>query len=141
MSWSNRYIGTPYAEFGRTMSGCDCWGLVVLIYRQELGIELPDYLGYGSAEEHAEIDALIAGAEISPTWMVAPGAVQPFDVVVFRRGHLATHLGVVVLPGRMIHMVGEDCAKIEDYRTGRWGNRLKGAYRHLQNPLKAGVSP
>lgn len=26
VSWSDRYIGTPYAELGRSLHGCDCWG-------------------------------------------------------------------------------------------------------------------
>ena len=70
----------------------------------------------------------------TPTWVKADAA-RPFDVAVFRRGKLASHLGVVVRPGLMIHMVGEDCAKLERYDTGRWGNRLKGVFRHVQHPV------
>lgn len=139
MTWSNRYVGIPYDEFGRSASGCDCWGLVVAIYAEELGITLPDYLGYGSVEEHHEIAALISDAEASPTWTPAEGAARPFDVAVFRRGELASHLGVVIAPGLMIHMVGEDCAKLERYDTGRWGHRLKGLFRHVQCHVKPGT--
>ena len=139
MSWSNRYIGLPYVEFGRGMAGVDCWGLVVVVYLQELGITLPDYLGYASAEEHAEIDALIAGAEQSPSWVAADTPAPfpaPFDIAVFRRGHLASHIGIVVQRGIMLHMVGQDCAKLEAYTTGRWGNRLKGIYRHVHSEVR-----
>lgn len=130
MNWSDRYIGIPYADLGRSLHGCDCWGLACIVYRYELGIILPDYLGtYGSAEEHAEIDALIAGEETSPLWR-SVARPEPFDIAVFRRGRLATHVGIIVQPGLMLHMHDDDCAKLADYRGGAWGNRLKGIYRH-----------
>lgn len=130
MSWSNRFVGIPYAEFGRTRDGCDCWGLACVIYQEELGITLPEYLGYGSVEEHGEISALIDGAATSPLWLPVEGAALAFDVAVFRRGRLSTHLGVVIRHGIMIHMEGEDCAKLSDYRSGRWGHRFAGHWRH-----------
>lgn len=139
MSWSNAYVGTPYLEFGRSAEGCDCWGLVHLVYARELGISLPDYLGYGSAEEHAEINALISRAETEPVWSNISATPRAFDIAVFRRGRLASHVGIVVRPGLMLHMVGEDCAKHEAFETGRWGNRLKGVYRHVDAPVEGGV--
>jgi probable lipoprotein NlpC len=135
-TWSNAFIGIPWGEFGRTRDGADCWGLACIIYREELGISLPDYLGYGSAEEHGEIAALIAGAEASPLWLPVDGPAIAFDVAVFRRGHLATHIGVVVHHGIMIHREGEDCAKLTDYRSGAWRHRLKGHFRSVERHVQ-----
>lgn len=39
----------------------------------------------------------------------------------------------------MIHMQDEDCAKLADYRTGAWGNRLQGHFRHASMPLERPV--
>jgi probable lipoprotein NlpC len=128
MSWVNAFVGIPYAPFGRARTGADCWGLACIVYREGLGIGLPDYLGYGGVEEHAEINALIAGAEGSPLWQPRSGVARAFDIAVFRRGRLATHLGLVIRPGLMLHMVDEDRAKVEGYTTGRWGNRLVGHF-------------
>lgn len=132
MTWSNRYVGTPWGEFGRGRQGCDCWGLACVIYREELGIALPDYLGSASAEERGEIAALVDGAAASPLWLPVDGEALAFDIAVFRRGRLSSHIGIVVTHGTMIHMVGEDGAKLEDYRRGTWNARLQGHYRHRE---------
>ncbi len=129
--WSDRFIGLPALEFGRSREGCDCWGLATIIYREELSITLPDYLGYGSVEEHGEIAALVDGATASPLWLPATGNAVSFDIAVFTRGRWASHVGIVVRRGLMIHMVGGDCSKIEGYESGKWGNRLNGIYRHV----------
>jgi len=129
--WSERFVGLPYAEFGRRRDGCDCWGLACVIYREELGVSLPEYLGYASTEEHGELAAIIAGATTSPLWVPVDGNAIAFDVAVFRRGRLDTHVGIVVHHGLMIHVSRDDCAKIESYRGGVWGHRHTGTYRHV----------
>ncbi|MDO5648869.1 NlpC/P60 family protein [Paracoccus sp. (in: a-proteobacteria)] len=131
MIWANRFVGLPYRECGRDRAGSDCYGLACVIYREELGITLPDYLGYASVEEHGEIATLIDGAQQLPMWLPVSGPALAFDLAVFRRGRLQTHLGVVVRHGLMIHMVDQDCAKLERYHSGRWGARLTGVWRHV----------
>lgn len=131
MIWSNRYVGIPYAEFGRDRAGCDCYGLACIVYREEMRIGLPDYHGtYSSADEHEEIAALIAGEAASPLWTPVAGEAQPFDIAVFRRGRLDSHVGIVIRPGLMVHMQDEDCAKVVGFEHGPWAHRLKGHWRH-----------
>lgn len=43
LAWVNDYVGVPFVENGRTRDGWDCWGLVLAVYRDRLGLELPDY--------------------------------------------------------------------------------------------------
>lgn len=60
MSWAAKYIGILFVEHGRTREGCDCWGLLRLVYREEFGIELPGYDERNeSIQEMAEIQGLI----------------------------------------------------------------------------------
>lgn len=137
MHWSAEFIGTPFVEFGRDRTGCDCWGLARLVYAEALGIDLPSYSGqYASAEEHAEISALILDAALSPVWMLVDGSPEEFDIAVFRRGRMDTHVGIIVAPGLMLHMAQEDCAKIERYDQAAWKNRLTGIYRHFKRASK-----
>ncbi|MCV0424674.1 MAG: C40 family peptidase [Roseibium sp.] len=131
MTWSNKYIGTPFAEFGRDWSGVDCYGLVVLAYRVELGIDLTSYAGeYVSCEEHAELDGLFKGAIDCGPWNRVEGTAQAFDVALFRRGPLASHCGLVVGHRQMLHVSGREQAKLGRYRPEPGKSQLIGHYRH-----------
>ena len=133
MSWSDAYIEIPFADHGRAPTGCDCWGLACVLYQEELGITLPDYLGdYASADEHREISALITGAAASPLWVPVTGDAIAFDIAVFRRARYETHLGIVIRHGIMIHMAGEDQSKVERYLQGPWKHRFAGHFRHAE---------
>ena len=129
MSWTNAYIGIPFLDLGRDKEGCDCWGLVRLVYRQELGIDVPSYAGdYHSTEERQEIARLIGAAQCSPSWRKVENP-QAFDVVLFRRGLLTAHIGIVMRPDWMLHM-HDAGARIENYRLTSWQSRFLGCYRH-----------
>ncbi len=139
MTWSNSFIGIPHKDLGRSRDGADCWGLACIIYAEELGVSLPDYLGYGSAEEHGEIAALIEGAQVSPLWVPIEGPAIAFDIAVFRRGRLSTHLGIVIRHGVMIHMAADDAAKAQDYRQPPWSSRFNGHFRHHSRAIERPV--
>jgi cell wall-associated NlpC family hydrolase len=132
--WSAGFIGVPFLARGRDHAGCDCFGLVYLVYRDVLGITLASYVeAYASTEERAEIAALIAGDASAWPWTSVPaGREREFDVALFRRGGLDSHIGIVAARGRMLHVEdgGQSC--IETYGNGKWHARLAGFYRHAQ---------
>ncbi len=84
--WTDSFIGLPHLDLGRDREGCDCWGLACIVYREELSISLPDYLGYATTEERGEIAALVEGATASPLWLPVSGPAVAFDIALFRRG-------------------------------------------------------
>ena len=141
MSWSAQYIGLPYAAKGRTDRGCDCWGLACLVYAQELGITLPRYDNeYACDSERAEIAALISAENAPPNWQeLDQNAAQPFDLVLFRPGRLAAHVGIMVDARRALHMDRTDHAKILDLQSPMWRGRIEGVYRHFKAPVNASV--
>ena len=125
--WSADYLGLPYAPQGRSQTGVDCFGLVWLVLNR-FGLPVPSYAGeYASEEERAEIAGLIDGAK--PHWQRV-NAAQELDLVTFRRGGLESHVGIVVKPGRMLHVSTKAPSCIERYDTGYWANRLTGIWRH-----------
>jgi cell wall-associated NlpC family hydrolase len=132
MHWSAGFIGIPWRERGRCRQGVDCWGLLRLVYSEVLCIELPSYAeGYITIAERAEIAALLAGNAVLPPWGAVPtGAIAPFDVLLFRRAGLESHVSVVVDVGLMLHIVPGTESFIERYDCGRWRPRLIGAFHH-----------
>ena len=45
-------VGKPYRSGAHGPDEFDCWGLVVYIYRELLGIELPEYAGFESKKKY-----------------------------------------------------------------------------------------
>lgn len=125
--WSAAWLGLPWAAGGRTREGCDCWGLVRLVYGAEPGIVLPGYDGVAPcAAELAEIDALIAAGAGDWRQVDQPA---PFDVLLFRRGRWRSHVGLHVARGRMLHM-DEGGSQLADPDGPLWRSRFVGAFRH-----------
>lgn len=129
--WSTPLVGLPYAEKGRDPTGVDCWGVVCLALAAA-GFTVPSYGGeYVSTDENREIDAAVAREAVSPLWRpVEPGSECEFDVLIFRRGRYASHAGVVVKPGLMLHIEQDDMqSRVVDYRAPLYATRLSGIYR------------
>ena len=101
MSWSNKYVGIPQADHGRSRAGVDCWGLLCVAFWEEHHITLPDYLGYSSPDELEEVSALVDGAKVSPLWVPVEGQAMAFDIALFKRGTFSNHVGLVVKHGLM----------------------------------------
>ena len=130
MSWSNTYVGIPYEDLGRTVTGCDCWGLARLVYEAEMKIILPGYTqGYASAEEQAEVASLI-GQETSTSVWGRVDQPKDYDLLLFRHGRHESHVGIYVDQGVMLHMATDDQSKHERFDQGRWKARLVGCFRH-----------
>lgn len=130
LSWTQDFVGIPYASKGRSRAGCDCWGLVMLVYRAT-GIDLPGYEAeYLSSDERIEIAKIAAREKDSSRWQpVDLAEAQELDVLCFRRGRYDAHAAVYLKPGLMLHMVEDDCSKVERWGGGAWVHRLAGVYR------------
>lgn len=132
MLWSRDYVGLPHQRAGRARAGVDCYGLLWLIYRDVLGIALASYAGETlDSCEKEEIAALITcGCAVSPWQQVAFGAERTFDMAIFRRGALQSHVGLVTAPGRVLHIVDGGESHVVSFASGPWQTRLCGIYRH-----------
>lgn len=125
----DRYVGIPYLDRGRSMAGCDCYGLVRLVLAELRGIDLPSFVeNYVSATDRAALARLIAG-EIAPWQQVEFGQEQPFDGVLMRAGRCLSHIGLVVAPGRLLHVSEGEDSRIERYRVPPLSHRVVGFYR------------
>lgn len=132
MDWLCSYIDIPFQEFGRTRSGCDCWGLVRLVYQEQLGINLPSYLGfYEDCRDEGHLAPLIS--EESKIWNSIPlGTEQMGDVIVLRMRGVPMHTAFIIEPGLMLHIHEGINAVIENYHRSHWKKRVMGIYRHQE---------
>ena len=81
------YEGVPWRHLGRSRTGVDCIGLVLLAAR-EAGIELPDPAPYAREPQGTR---LLEGI-LAHTTRVAEAA--PGDVLLFRLGLYGGHVGI-----------------------------------------------
>ncbi|MDB5618474.1 NlpC/P60 family protein [Tardiphaga sp.] len=134
MHWSRDYVGLPWAFAGRDRNGVDCWGLLWLIYRDVVKVEVASYAAETmDAPEREQIAQLLSADRVRSPWVsVEPGSAREFDMVVFRRGGLDSHIGIVVSPGRMLHIMHGGEARVESFDAGRWKAKLIGVHRHIE---------
>ena len=97
------YVGIPYIKGESGGSGCDCWGLVVMVYRDLLGVELPLYQDYRTSAADVEAVAnLVAGAPDS--WHEISGSEATYlDLVIIRAAGIESHVGLLAGSGMILH--------------------------------------
>lgn len=127
-----KYVGIPYEVNGRDMQSADCWGIVHLIYKNELGIDLPSFAEDGIDANRTQ--ELIA--QYKEGW--EPSAnIQAGDVVIFRILGIEAHIGLAIDSERFIHArIGCNSA-IERFDSSKWKTRFVGSYKY--SPKKSVV--
>lgn len=131
--WMSSYIGHVNLH---------CWGLVRLVYEEQLGITLPLYGEIDSRELQAVAAAVADGCGRHEVWSQVqpfPGMEKAFDVVVMRgwlpcsdgsirRGII--HTGLVTRPGYVMHTdMGYQVVEVS-LKHVTVCRRLVGCYRH-----------
>lgn len=128
MPWTDAYMDIPFAANGRDRKGCDCWGLVRLVYYEQLDIDLP---AYDQALANQSIPALAAARKIlrteSSRWQPVKKQ-KAFDLVLFRG--VPGHVGVVVDLGDMLHVCTGMHSIVEPYAGLAWGLKQIGFFRY-----------
>ena len=81
------YVGVPWRHLGRSRTGVDCIGLVLLAAR-EVGVGLPDPAPYAREPQGTRLlEGILAHAE-------RVSEASPGDVVLFRMGLYGGHVGI-----------------------------------------------
>lgn len=125
------YIGITFADKGRSVeTGLDCWGLVRYFFGQEFNIQLPSYIGfYKDTRDRGSLNKLIADEALD--WDKIPVGQGRFgDVVVMTLSDRPIHVGLVIVPGLMLHIEKGLNSCLERYDSVRWKDRIYGIYRH-----------
>lgn len=102
-----KYLRVPFAHTGCGWDGCNCWSLVVLAYREELGVNLPQFDSIPSTSLR---EAARKIAERGKAWDRVENP-RPFDVAIMRgrsevNGRsfgVNCHVGLVVDGEQILH--------------------------------------
>lgn len=121
------YVGIPFVEHGRTAEGVDCWGLIRLFFRNEVGTVLPNLLDYKTTRDRATISQIIDREKSDWRRIKKPDA---GDVIVFKIAGQPTHVGLYIGQGRFIHAYKGTHSCVEALESPQWKQRIEGYYRY-----------
>jgi len=129
---TEKYIGIPYVVNGRDFTGVDCYGLVRLIYKEELGIDLPSFVEEDVNPDRTQelISQYKEGWE--QTEKISAG-----DVIVFRIKGIESHIAIAVSPTHFLHAREGSDSAIESFSSHKWKTRLVGSFKY--SPAKSVV--
>lgn len=128
MSWYKKYIGIPFVDKGRDESGLDCWGLVRLVYKNELGIDLPSYCEDYESTNDYEILRDIVTLEKGQRWKAVKEP-KEFDVIILNMRGMPIHVGIVTKKDHMIHCALGIGTVHEHSGVAKWKHRVAGYAR------------
>jgi cell wall-associated NlpC family hydrolase len=132
-AWVAEYIGLPFEMGGRGPDAFDCWGLTWLVLRRHFRLTVPAFCGvvWDTDDRATRIEAggVIKRASETHFEEVKPGRERPGDVILLRISGRPLHIGLVVLPGLMLHTADDSDSATERYDGMLWRNRVEGFYR------------
>ncbi len=133
-TWAAQYIGIPYALGGRSMDGCDCWGLCVLVIADQFEKNPPRCEGWvWDAKTRGDIRRSVGDFmdRVASTLFdpVEPGKEEAGDVILLRISGSPLHVGIVAAPGVMLHSAEGADSALERYDGTFWKKRVMGLYR------------
>ena len=127
-TWADQYVGAEYENHGRGPK-FDCWGLARAVMREQFQIDLETLCDdYDDAQNGEAVHALIQREK--NRWVEVEDIEQEGDLLLFRVKQFEWHVGVVLAPGVMLHIMKGCNAVIERFRGLKWSSRLAGIYRH-----------
>ena len=126
--WVKKYIGIPFVSNGRTMEGCDCYGLVRLVLRNEYGINLPELSDSYTDAQNIKETARLFAENIPVLAAEKLSAVREKAVVIITEHGLAAHIGITAGGGYILHTGAKTgCVCQRETHPGLQG-RIEGYY-------------
>lgn len=126
--WVKKYVGIPFKSGGRTSEGCDCYGLIRMILKNEYSTELPalddkymDALDTKITKElFRHYVPLICGKRINEP--------EEKAIAVIKTQGLATHVALYAGDGYIIHTMLNTGTVCERLSSPTLTGRIEGWY-------------
>lgn len=134
----SKYINIPFKHKGRDFNGCDCLGIVILIYQEELGITLPDYLDIDyNCDLNQDDDTYLEDGwadGMKSVWKPVKPPFERFDGLLFYanpRRVIADHMGVCIGDDKFIHTSGYYRMSMVSKLDQNWLSKLYAGARYI----------
>lgn len=128
----HKFLGIPYKHLGRSFKGVDCYGLLLLYYKELFGIELKDWW-YEKDWSKKGCDYFIQNYPHVATKVTDP---KVHDAVLFfidRQTKVANHAGIIVEGGTGIIQAVKSGVIFSNISSPILQTRVEGYYRICQS--------
>jgi cell wall-associated NlpC family hydrolase len=127
-----KYIGIPFKSGGRDFSGIDCYGLIVLIYKEEKDISLWDCSNY-TVDDCSKDNLMLSNYHRN--WdALDEKDLQELDILLFTTNpdlpDIPTHIALYIGENKMIHCIQEVSTYICKFKGGPMERFFHSAYRY-----------
>lgn len=126
---AQQFVGVPFVDGGRDMSGLDCYGLFIRIAR-DLGCAIADYEYDREWYRRKGRNPFVEDAHLFAT-EIERSEIRPGDAIMFY-GPIRTvvsHIGVAIGGGRFIHSRAPHGAIVSRLNESQWLKLYHQAYR------------
>ena len=103
----NKYIGVPFADGTPSLKGANCYSLVELIYREELGIEIPNLTTLSVNSRRVYLEFL---KQISENWIkIDEPELHCVVAMAYDMQHpkIVQHVGIYLGDGKVLHTINK----------------------------------
>lgn len=132
MNWTDDYINLKFKPDGRDRNGVDCYGLLYLVYKEQLNIELEKYEGIFIDESISCLKKVAKVMKEEREKWVLVNSPKLYDMIMLRTGLYTWHVGLVLDKRYMLHIMRGIESCIEDYTSILWKNRVDEIRRHSE---------
>lgn len=123
------YIGIPFVDGGRLLSGADCYGVVMLYYKNILSIDIPDVQITANEPRKSFIKYL---DEVNKHWTKLDKPQQHCGVALrmnTEHPRLVTHFGIMLDDHRLLHSIKPIGSHVVDIDNPTVKSRIEGFYK------------
>lgn len=129
-SWVSRYVGVEFSPHGRTLEGCDCYGLVRIVLAEQFNVHLPRLdTEYEFGDAYSEELAINSQLFVLPVKKVE----KPFiaDLVFLRYFGNTSHIGLYVGDSILLHTAPKRNSCLDSLQSPFLKSRIT-AYYHVE---------
>ena len=127
----SEYINIPYKNLGRSKEGCDCFGIIWLVFKEKRNIILPDFTDLKYTNEWYRQHENHILENLWDVWGVVNEPYKVYDGIIFyhEKMKVANHIGMIIDDGKFIHVSQKFPSRV-DKLNPYWRSRIYKVMRY-----------